>query len=606
MPDGRVLVSGGSSSAPSIAQAEVYNPMSGTWSATGSNITPRQEHAATLLLDGRVFVVGGVGNYFSCSFDASAETYDAGTGLWASTASVPFTVGTGAIAVTLNDGRVLVAGGGNRCGGVFSTSALYDPIANSWSVMPSMSVAREFGSAVLLGDGRVLVAGGIGSSPFPFLTSTEIFDPSTQTWSSAGSMSAGRGTGCDGNVQSYLALLSTGDVFAPVGASTGSCFGSSVNPAVDLFNAATTTWSSAASMGTARVWSTPTLLSSGKVLVAGGLDSAFAGLSTAEVYDPSTDTWAATGALGGPRFGHMAVRLLNGSVLIVGGQNNSGATATAEIYGSVDTTPPTVACASPDGLWHNANVTLACTASDSDSGLANPADASFGLSTSVAAGAWSATAATGSRTVCDVAGNCATAGPISGNMIDRAAPTVTISTPTASTVVLGQQITSSYACADNGAGVGTCAGSVPNGSAIDTTAIGNKTFTVTATDGAGNMTTANVGYVVAYGICPLFDMTKAHKADSTIPIKLSLCTAAGVNVSSADVTVVATSIHLVSTSAPGDLQDAGNANPDNQFRYADGSYIFNLSLKGFSQGTYALVFTVGNDPSTHTVQFQVR
>jgi hypothetical protein len=58
----------------------------------------------------------------------------------------------------------------------------------------------------------------------------------------------------------------------------------------------------------------------------------------------------------------------------------------------------------------------------------------------------------------------------------------------------------------------------------------------------------------------------------------------------------------VSTSAPGALADSGSANPDNQFRFADGGYIFNLSLKGFAQGTYALVYRAGNDSTLHTVQ----
>ena len=51
-----------------------------------------------------------------------------------------------------------------------------------------------------------------------------------------------------------------------------------------------------------------------------------------------------------------------------------------------DRTAPTIACAAPDGAWHAANVALACTASDSGTGLANPADASFSLVTSVGAG----------------------------------------------------------------------------------------------------------------------------------------------------------------------------------------------------------------------------
>ena len=58
-----------------------------------------------------------------------------------------------------------------------------------------------------------------------------------------------------------------------------------------------------------------------------------------------------------------------------------------------------------------------------------PADASFVLTTSVANGVETANASTDSRVVCDVAGNCATAGPIAGNKIDRKAPVITLVTP---------------------------------------------------------------------------------------------------------------------------------------------------------------------------------
>ena len=92
----------------------------------------------------------------------------------------------------------------------------------------------------------------------------------------------------------------------------------------------------------------------------------------------------------------------------------------------IDRAAPTISCGSPDGLWHNANVTILCTASDGGSGLANAADASFGVSTSVAAGTATPNAATGTRTVCDSVGNCATAGPIGGIMIDRAPPTLNL------------------------------------------------------------------------------------------------------------------------------------------------------------------------------------
>jgi Tol biopolymer transport system component len=87
-----------------------------------------------------------------------------------------------------------------------------------------------------------------------------------------------------------------------------------------------------------------------------------------------------------------------------------------------DDEAPVVSCAHADDVWHAAEVTVACTASDTGSGLADPADASFSLTTSVGAGSETADARTGTHTVCDVAGNCADAGPVGPFRVDRRPP----------------------------------------------------------------------------------------------------------------------------------------------------------------------------------------
>jgi hypothetical protein len=274
---------------------------------------------------------------------------------------------------------------------------------------------------------------------------------------------------------------------------------------------------------------------------------------------------------------------------------------------ALDQTPPAISCSAPDGVWHAANVSLACTASDAGgSGLVNPGDAAFSLSTSVPAGVETASASTGSRTVCDVAGNCATAGPIAGNMVDRKAPVITITAPVAQTYVVGQSVTATYICNDLGSGANTCAGPVASGQAIATSAPGAGVFTVTASDAAGNAVSQTVSYSVGFNVCALYDQTKAHKAGSTVPIKLQVCNFNGASVSSPAISVVATGIVQVANNAPGVLEDSGNANPDNQFRFTGDAYVFNLSTKNLAQGTYAIIFTVGGDATPHMLQFQVR
>jgi endonuclease G len=237
----------------------------------------------------------------------------------------------------------------------------------------------------------------------------------------------------------------------------------------------------------------------------------------------------------------------------------------------LDTDAPMISCASPDGQWHALNVSLPCVASDAGSGLANAAaDASFSLTTSVAAGVEDANASTNSRVVCDVAGNCATA-VVLGNKIDRKAPTISVTSPASVTYLVGQSVTASYDCTDGGSGTSTCNGPVASGQPISTSAPGAFTFTVTASDSVGNTTSQSVSYSVGFNVCALYDQTRAYKAGSTAPIKLQVCDAEGVNYSSASRTVVATSLILLATSAPGILEDSGNANPDNQFRFDAGA-----------------------------------
>ncbi|HMJ25610.1 MAG TPA: Ig-like domain-containing protein, partial [Pyrinomonadaceae bacterium] len=117
-------------------------------------------------------------------------------------------------------------------------------------------------------------------------------------------------------------------------------------------------------------------------------------------------------------------------------------------------------------------------------------------------------------------------------------------------------------------------------------------------NGAGTLT-------VGYGIVALYDQTKAHHSGSTIPIKLKITDVNGNNLSSGNTVVTAVGIALISTTAYGPVEDSGNSNPDNNFRLSGDSYIFNLKTTGLSSGVYNLYFTVGADPTLHTVQFQI-
>jgi len=120
-----------------------------------------------------------------------------------------------------------------------------------------------------------------------------------------------------------------------------------------------------------------------------------------------------------------------------------------------------------------------------------------------------------------------------------------------------------------------------------------------------------VSLATVYNVCLLYDPTKAAKSGSTIPIKLQLCDGSGNNLSSPSITVHAVSITQTSSLISGPVEDSGNANPDNGFRFdstlgTTGGYIFNLSTKGLTTGTYNLNFTVTGDSAVHAAPFQVK
>jgi microsomal dipeptidase-like Zn-dependent dipeptidase len=198
-----------------------------------------------------------------------------------------------------------------------------------------------------------------------------------------------------------------------------------------------------------------------------------------------------------------------------------------------DRTPPEISCGSADGAWHDDNVAIECTAADAVSGLADPADASFSLTTSVAAGSETASAATGTRRVCDTRGNCDLARPVTGNRIDRKDPVVTIAEPTASVLAHAGTLTLSYAATDDGSGLSsvtatldgqsTLAGhGLASGQAIDVLSeltVGEHTLAVAATDALGHAATTSVTFrVVATAgslrgaVTRLFDMGDIEKA----------------------------------------------------------------------------------------------
>ena len=279
--DGRVLFAGGYNCAPAgqdgiWATAEIYDPTTGSFSPTGAMHAAREFHTATLLADGRVLVAGGV------------------SGTPATTSSI--------VLATFETAETSAS--------VLATAEIYDPATGTFSRTGSMSTIRDHHTATLLNDGRVLVTGG-GGEGYASPTSADLYDPATGRFTKTGSMHTARSL-------HTATLLDDGEVLILGGRSPKD----SDERSAELYDPRTGTFRAAGNMREARQEHSATLLADGRVLIAGGYWSDgknWRVLSSAEMYDPAAGSFTAIGSLGTPREGHLAMRLPDGRVLIVGG-----------------------------------------------------------------------------------------------------------------------------------------------------------------------------------------------------------------------------------------------------------------------------------------------
>lgn len=327
LPNGRVLVVGGASvvDRPPLRTAELYDPSTGLWTPTTLPmafpvVVSRVGHTATLLANGLVLVAGGDDG----EGGATALLYDPRSGRWTATGRMQ-QARRDHTATLLPSGQVLVAGGDASGSRGTASAELYDPVRGSWTATGSMQGPRRFHTATLLPDGRVLVAGGAGND---HLSSAEVYDPRKGIWAPTGTMTTAR-------VGHTATLLPNGKVLV-----TGGCCDASGSVALssaELYDPITGRWARTADMTSARGGHAATLISDGRVLVAGGTAGGTTGyygysyypaynppyLTSTELYDPRTARWTLVGPMNSARAAYTATLLPSGHVLVAGGVNTT-------------------------------------------------------------------------------------------------------------------------------------------------------------------------------------------------------------------------------------------------------------------------------------------
>ena len=300
MADGRIFVVGGTIGA---STAEIYDPTNNSWTLTSSPTHARNNHAAVLLQDGRILVAGG-GNVI-------AEIFNPATVSWTPTNPMSNSTGKSA-AVRLQDGRVLVVSGADP--------EIYNPGTNSWSSAGTHVGGNRFHPVISpLQDGRVLLSGG--GSNLPGDANAEVYNPGTNSWTAVADMNQGRKYHTSTLLQDGRVLVTSGDYGAPN---------------AEIYNPATNSWSFTsewkvdANDAATRQYHAAVLMDDGKVIVAGGGTSA-----NAKIYDPAADQWSSVLPLATNRQYQEMVKLQDGRIVVLGGVNASFVSMNSvEVYGT--------------------------------------------------------------------------------------------------------------------------------------------------------------------------------------------------------------------------------------------------------------------------------
>jgi N-acetylneuraminic acid mutarotase len=347
---GPALLTDTSTPYPTINRAWMYDCMSDTHQLLPGAMTDgRAFHNSVKLQDGRFMVIGGIqgpygsGNSYYSKVLNTCEIYDPATGTWTATATMS-KYRAGSCSMVLPDGRVFVAGGteGNNQHNVgdvadllttsLKTSEIYNPATNSWSSGPNIQEPKAGATGLVLDDGRFALIGGITFTTFlgipipDFSEKICVYDPVANSFNSQITMKDKRGLGC-------AAQLTNGQVYIAGGAG-GDILNIGPIKKTEVWNPAnnSTTRKNDLSVGVA--FSGCVAMENGSAIVIGGargdLDDPIP-VNNVWLFNPSNGSQTSLAAMPETHGGGVVSLLDDGTILVSGGESNNGSATNAAI-----------------------------------------------------------------------------------------------------------------------------------------------------------------------------------------------------------------------------------------------------------------------------------
>ncbi|HEX6047588.1 MAG TPA: kelch repeat-containing protein, partial [Pyrinomonadaceae bacterium] len=184
LPDGRLLLVGGIGPEGTLSTASLSDPATGQTFPLANVREARAWHSSTVLPDGRVLIFGGAGSNGRAL--KSAEIFDPATLSFQSVPSAGLSARAFHTATLLMDGRVLFAGGAGENNKTATAIETWDSKTKQAAVLAThLNIARQRHKASLLADGRILIEAGVDEAGNQ-VGATEAFNPETMTFTPAG------------------------------------------------------------------------------------------------------------------------------------------------------------------------------------------------------------------------------------------------------------------------------------------------------------------------------------------------------------------------------------------------------------------------------------